>query len=1014
MEKDKRLKVLTEGEYQELYGYPEFSVEERSVFFSLVDSEIKERDKLRSISAKIFFTLQIGYFKAKRIFFTLDTDKSKDDILFIIDTYYPDFNIENTSVTNRVRLFQQKIIANMFGYRMFKATERDLFAKKAAYLARIHSNPAYIFNELHNYLVKEKIILPVYSYFQDVIGKALSDEVKRCGEYIIENMNKELTDKMVDFLSAEDDSLYNLTLIKKEPTNFKNAEITQEVKKRGSLKSLYRFASKVLKELELSNESIKYYSSLVSYYSVYKLKRMNSTTTYTYILCFIYNRFQQCNDNLINSFIHHVNGYFNDAEKYAIQAIYEQKITGSKNLKKASRILEMFIDEKISEDTAFSEIKQRAFSILEKDEIPKLTNFMKRKHFDKKEHKWDYITMINRKIKLNLRQMFISLDFQSSTEKPLMDAVYFLKECFCSKTSLNTIDPSRFPREFIKHGGKKYLDYYKVKINGKEKTVKRLSPDKYEYHVYQVIAHKLSSGDVYLKDSISYRSFEDDLIDDKTWENKDKIIEELDLPFLKKPIDEILSELEEKLETWFYNVNMRIREGKNKSFRAEDEGKWVLSDTRPGSDVNHPVLAQMKQVGIADVLNFVDRQCNFMSHFTHIKDINTSGVADNDPLTACLVSMGTNQSLIKMSEISNLTYGKLSTTYDNYIRLETLKNAIDSINNATYRLPVSKLYNISNLVHSSSDGQKFDSRDTINARYSSKYFKQGKGISVVTLNANHIPLNATIISANEHESYYAFDLLYNNTSDIIPEIHSTDTHGANKVNFALLYSHDQKFAPRFKNLKDKMKELCGFKTAPHYCGMFFQPKHKVNTRLIKSQWSNILRIFVSLALKTTNQSTVVRKLNSYSRKNKTKEALWEFNRIIMSIYLLEYIDSVQLRRDVHKALNRGESYHSLRSAMFSADKGKFKVKTTLEQKIWSECSRLLCSAIIFYNSFILSELMKDLPEDERAIFSKISPIAWNHINIYGIYIFSSNNELNINEIISSLRNIVGSRIKARV
>ena len=56
-----------------------------------------------------------------------------------------------------------------------------------------------------------------------------------------------------------------------------------------------------------------------------------------------------------------------------------------------------------------------------------------------------------------------------------------------------------------------------------------------------------------------------------------------------------------------------------------------------------------------------------------------------------------------------------------------------------------------------------------------------------TLVANHIPVNATIIGADEHESHYVFDLLFNNSTEIQPDMHSTDTHGANEVNFALLH-----------------------------------------------------------------------------------------------------------------------------------------------------------------------------------------------------------------------------------
>src|ERR1700737_2204007 len=37
------------------------------------------------------------------------------------------------------------------------------------------------------------------------------------------------------------------------------------------------------------------------------------------------------------------------------------------------------------------------------------------------------------------------------------------------------------------------------------------------------------------------------------------------------------------------------------------------------------------------------------------------------------------------------------------------------------------------------------------------------------------------------------------------EIHSTDTHGSNEVNFALLHLFGYQFAPRYKDLYDKVR-----------------------------------------------------------------------------------------------------------------------------------------------------------------------------------------------------------------
>ena len=46
---------------------------------------------------------------------------------------------------------------------------------------------------------------------------------------------------------------------------------------------------------------------------------------------------------------------------------------------------------------------------------------------------------------------------------------------------------------------------------------------------------------------------------------------------------------------------------------------------------------------------------------------------------------------------------------------------------------------------------------------------------------------------NEHESRFFFDLIYNNTSEIQPDIFSTDTEGSNQLNFLLLHLKKELF-----------------------------------------------------------------------------------------------------------------------------------------------------------------------------------------------------------------------------
>jgi len=133
------------------------------------------------------------------------------------------------------------------------------------------------------------------------------------------------------------------------------------------------------------------------------------------------------------------------------------------------------------------------------------------------------------------------------------------------------------------------------------------------------------------------------------------------------------------------------------------------------------------------------------------------------------------------------------------------------------------------------------------------------------------------------------------------------------------------FAPRYKDIFGTVsKSLYGFKHPSQYDADFvLKPIRKINSNLVVDEWENIQRIMVSLALKTTTQNIIVGKLSAYARKNKTRRALWEYDNIIKSLYLLDYIDSPPLRQNVQRALNRGESYHQLRRAVAYATSVSF-------------------------------------------------------------------------------------------
>ena len=480
--------------------------------------------------------------------------------------------------------------------------------------------------------------------------------------------------------------------------------------------------------------------------------------------------------------------------------------------------------------------------------------------------------------------------------------------------------------------------------------------------------------------------------DEQWWNDKDTLIVETGRKILQQPIEEHLAELKDRLETRIAEVNRRIAAGENRHFKRKGNNRWTLE--YPGGETEHAsFFDRLPQMDINSILHFAEQECRFTGAFTHLVGRFGKQIMNIPSLTACVVAWGTNMGIGRMGQLSDVGYHVLASTSDNFLRPETLREANDIICNAIAGLPIFRHYDIGGAIHSSSDGQKMEaSVRTFNARHSPKYWGLGKGIVPYTACANNVPINAFNIGADDHESHFVYDILHNNSTDIQPEIHSTDTHGTNEVNFALLHIFGYQFAPRYKDICDKVRtSLTSFQHPSRYGEAIIKPIRKIREETIIREWDECCRIFVSLARKETTQSTLVRKLSSHARNNRTKQALWEYDSIHRSLYLLDYVDSPSLRQHVQKALNRGENYHQLRRAISFASFGKLRFKTEYEQDLWLECSRLITNCIIFYNASLLSRLLEHYEKTGNTLnadmIKKVSPVAWQHINPHGRYEF---------------------------
>lgn len=137
------------------------------------------------------------------------------------------------------------------------------------------------------------------------------------------------------------------------------------------------------------------------------------------------------------------------------------------------------------------------------------------------------------------------------------------------------------------------------------------------------------------------------------------------------------------------------------------------------------------------------------------------------------------------------------------------------------------------------------------------------------------------------------------------DIHSTDTHGYTEVTFGLTHLLGFSFAPRIKGIgkqtlyifKPKNKADPDWKIVP---------SQTINIKLIKENWDDLLRLVTTIKLKENTASDIFRRLNSYSRQHALYQTLKAFGQVIKSLFILRYVNDLELRQAIEKQLNKVE------------------------------------------------------------------------------------------------------------
>jgi len=1006
----KRIDLLPQAEIDDLYERPIFNDEEKLLYFTLNENEIVTAERYGNVRTKLYFILQLGYFKAKQQFYSFTIDEVIDDADFVNKIYFNGESILFGKISREYAKKQRDDILKLCDYRFLTEDTEEQVTSYLGSLVKIFPNHHNALRQLIVNFEQCRIVLPVYRTLQDLFTKAYGIERDRLN-YLMLSMPDHIKN-ILNALIKNDDGITDLNIIRSDQKDFQYTAVKLEVEKANKISELYAFSKSLIPKLLISNNAIEYYSNIIEQYPPARLRRLAIPQQWLHLICFIHHRYQQLMDNLITSFMYHVRNTIESGKVYSETAQMEHNAKVVVDFPKLAEFLKWFPNQKNKPDVTYSAFSTEAYKILPEEQFIPLSELIAGNAFNKKAAKWKLYGESSRILTLYLRPILLAVDFGFCDDNhPIIEMINLLKNHYASgKTSgsfklcddIGIIIPKKMLPYLKKNPDDQYVDPYR-----------------FEFFVYSKMYHHLRRGRLFCNDSVSYRDLDCDLVSNEIVNDVKKIAHEYGYHKIPIYCDEHLADKLKELDLAWERTSQGINTGTNEGINIEIENKipiWTLSYDA-SEELEDQYLSNLPKVEIPNLIKFVGDTVKIWDKFSHSK---TRGVkrknANPFALNACILAEAFGFSMEQMAEISDISYNTLRSTREDFITVPTLCDVNDVVANYIHSLPIFKSWDlIENQTLADTDGQKIlSTNNTIQSRYSKKFFGGEKGISIYTLLANFVAVNAKNIGPNEYEGHSLFDMIYGNKTDINIDMVTGDNHSLNKCNFVFLGAIDVDYVPNIKNIKEAADDL-------YYANNFFDcngilnPKGKINIERIKNEKRGILRVLLSLITQGNTQTTIVRKLNSHARYASLRAALLEYNKLLNSTHILNLIHDMNLRKGLKTARNRTESYHSLQGLIRKVYNGIFKGKKILNNRISAHATRLVANCIVAYNAIILNSIYVKMikygaSKETLKEFCRISPIAWSHLVFTGRYSFVKNDgQIDIALLVEKLEEILRER-----
>jgi len=351
-----------------------------------------------------------------------------------------------------------------------------------------------------------------------------------------------------------------------------------------------------------------------------------------------------------------------------------------------------------------------------------------------------------------------------------------------------------------------------------------------------------------------------------------------------------------------------------------------------------------KSISLLDVITSINRATNFSDTFEPFDFDPNTKKPDLIYLYAGLLKHTTRKSLATIAkQVGDIDQSRLEDVLRLYFRLENLKRANNRITRFIDEM------RITSIPETGLHPYHFENRENILTK-------------------------PTILCCTEVEFPYALDRLLGNSTAPIEQddIIIKDHVACREMLFGIADLLGFSYARRIKDFSEyKMYRNEDYDTKN------IKADAVIDYGVIEKNWDEMLRFVATIKTAYTPAAVLIPKfINRFD--DPIHKGLREFGRVIQTLFILKYIDSLELRQTIERHLEK-VTFHAKLSQFIQKPRGAYEFISYRDREIADACASLIKNCIMAWNWVHLSKI-KGTTDIEKTLKHGFHPV-WKHIHI---------------------------------